>query len=46
MKKKSELFAVAQAAGHLMDHVWSKLTLPVATGVVADKAAGVQSRAG
>jgi hypothetical protein len=46
MKKKSELIAVAQAAGHLMDHVWSILTLPVATGVVVDKAAGVQIRAG
>ena len=46
VEKESELIAVAQAAGHLMDHVWSKLTLPVATGAAADKAAEVQSRAG
>ncbi len=46
MEKESEFIAVAQAAGHLMDHVWSKLTLPVATGAAADKAAGMRSRAG
>ncbi len=33
VEKESELIAVAQAAEHLMVHVWSKLTLPVATGV-------------
>ncbi len=46
VEKESELIAVAQTAEHLMDHVWSKLTLPVATGAAADKAAGVWSRAG